>query len=213
MTKDFNNEEKISFTHEVKNEICLTEERNISSNLALLSAFIKVNGSLLLRDNDWVIQIKTENKKIAKLIFSLTKSIFKSECRIIVSEKKRFKTNGNNKIILLEITNNVKNMLETLQIYNEKIGFTMLPKYEFLQNPDVKRSYIAGTFLASGSVNSPYTSNYHLEVAINSLEHANLLVNQLSKFYINGKIIKRRNQIIVYLKKSEQIADFLRVVG
>lgn len=213
MSKDFNNEEKVSFTHEVKNEICLVEGRNISSNLALLSAFIKINGSLLLRGNDWVIQIKTENKKIAKLIFSLTKSIFKSECRIIISEKKRFKTTGNNKVILIEITNNVKNMLETLQIYSDKSGFTLLPKYEFLQNSEVKKDYIAGTFLASGSVNSPYTSNYHLEVAVNSFEHAELLVNQLNKFYIDGKIIKRRNQIIVYLKKSEQIADFLRVVG
>ena len=33
------------------------------------------------------------------------------------------------------------------------------------------------------------------------------------KFGLNAKIIKRRNRFVVYLKKSEEISDFLRIIN
>ena len=35
----------------------------------------------------------------------------------------------------------------------------------------------------------------------------------ISKFNLNPKIIKRRNRFVVYLKKSEEISDFLRIIN
>ena len=37
-----------------------------------------------------------------------------------------------------------------------------------VKNDDTISGYLAGAFLAAGSVNSPVTSNYHLEIALNS---------------------------------------------
>ncbi|MDD2434171.1 MAG: hypothetical protein PHW67_02790, partial [Bacilli bacterium] len=58
----------ISFTKEVKNEVSNLTERNVSENLALLSAFIKINSSLILRGKEWGLVIHGENQKTAKLI-------------------------------------------------------------------------------------------------------------------------------------------------
>ncbi len=205
--------EEVSFTKEVKNEIALTPERNVSESLALLSSFIKINGNLILRNNEWIIDIHSENQKIAKLIFSLVRKLFNADCKVKVSEKKHFKKAGNNVVVNIEISKGVKDILSTLKIYNDKEGFNAIPKQDFFGNNEIRRAYLAGAFLASGSVNSPRTSNYHLEVAVNSEQHAEFIINQLDRFYIEAKYIIRRNQVVVYIKKSEYIADFLRVIG
>lgn len=205
--------EEISFTKEVKNEIALISDRKQSESLALLSSFIKINGNLILRNNEWIIDIHSENQKIAKLIFTLVKSIFNADCQVKVSEKKHFKKVGNSTVVNIEISKGVKEMLKTLRVYDDINGFKTLPSKEYLKDVDNKRAYLAGCFLASGSVNSPKTSNYHLEVAVNSEDHALYIIKLLKNFDIEAKSLTRRNQIIVYLKKSEQIADFLRVIG
>ena len=38
-------------------------------------------------------------------------------------------------------------------------------------------------------------------------------VKLILKFELNAKIIKRRNVFVVYLKKSEEISDFLRIIN
>jgi cell division protein WhiA len=206
--------EQPSFASEVKAEICSRKDRGLEASIALLSGFIKVNGNLLVRDNNWVINIKTDNTKIAKLIYSLVKDIFKAEAQILISETNRFKKDKElNRSIIVEISTNVKDMLKTLEIYDEKSGFDNLPSNELLNSNELKREYITGSFLASGSVNSPNTSNYHLEVGTPNLEHANYIVDLLNKFYISSKVTTRRKQHIVYIKRSEAIGDFLKVVS
>jgi DNA-binding protein WhiA len=206
--------EQPSFASEVKAEICSRKDRNTNASLVLLSGFIKVNGNLVVRDHDWVINVKTDNTKIAKLIFSLAKDLFLAETQILISETNRFKKSKDmNRSIIVEISTNVKMMLKQLMIYDEKLGFNSLPNADFLNSNELKREYITGVFLASGSVNSPATSNYHLELATPSNEHANYIVELLKKFYINAKVTTRRNQFIVYIKRSEAIGDFLKVVS
>ena len=70
-----------------------------------------------------------------------------------------------------------------------------------------------GSFLASGSVNDPSSKHYHLEITTHSDKHADFLVKMISKFDLQPKIIKRRNVYVVYIKKSEEISDFLRIIN
>ncbi len=204
---------EISFTKEVKEEIAIINETNRDIIDALLSAFIKINGNLLLRNNNWVLSIKTENIKAAKLIIRLLKEYHQCEPNITISEKKKLRVNQDNKIIHAEISYGVKSLLETLQIYYPETGLKTLPSKEFLKNAEVQRAYLAGAFLAAGSVNSPSTSDYHLEIGVNDQDFADYIVKVMRKFYLTSKVIKRRNQAIVYLKRSDQIADFLKIVG
>ena len=65
----------------------------------------------------------------------------------------------------------------------------------------MKKAYLSGAFLAAGSVNSPITKNYHLEIAVNNNELAEYLLRQWKKFDLDGKIIKRRAQYVVYISR------------
>ncbi len=203
----------LSFTKEVKEEVALILERSTEESKVLLSAFLKINGNLLVRDNRFGLSIRTENKKIAKLLFQEIKKIFGIEARIIVSEKKRLKRRGDNTVIFLEIHQKVRMILEKLEIMNQAMGSPINPSYGFLKDTELAKHYLAGAFLASGSVNSPQTSNYHLEIGTSDEKYAQYLVRQMKRFYLDAKIVKRRNQFVVYLKRSEQIADFLRILS
>ena len=203
---------KISFTQQVKDEIAnieLTEQNHI---IALLSGFIKINGNLLLRNGHWVVKIKTENKKTARLIQKLIKSEFNLDTRIIFTEKKRLRVNQNNIIIVIEIIQSAQDLLSKLEIMGEE-GFDTLPSKNIIVDMECIRAYIAGCFLASGSINSPETTNYHFEIAVNDLDYGKFLIKLLSKFYISAKCIKRRNNYVVYVKRSEMIADILKMMG
>ena len=85
-----------------------------------------------------------------------------------------------------------------------------------MRNDDTISGYLAGAFLASGSINSPHTSNYHLEIALNSENFAKWLSKLFSKYQnsdIEPKIVKRREQFVIYFKKSDQISNFLIMIG
>ena len=71
-----NRHEEISFTKEVKEEITLLKRESIDERKALLSAFIKINGNILVRNGKLYISIKTENKKTARLIYGEIKKLY-----------------------------------------------------------------------------------------------------------------------------------------
>lgn len=201
-----------SFTRQVKNEVA-NIERNVSASLALLSAFLKINGNVIFKNSSARLVLQSESRKTARLILSLLRDIFHAECRVSIVEKKRFKNVGADSFVRVEVVKDVRNILRSLQLYNEKDRFQALPTYEFLRSYEAKRGYLAGAFLASGSVNSPATSNYHLEISTTDERQASVIVNQLRAFYLDGKTTVRRGKFVVYVKKSEQIADFLKAVG
>ena len=85
-----------------------------------------------------------------------------------------------------------------------------------VKNDDTISGYLAGAFLAAGSVNSPLTSNYHLEIALNSENYAKWLDKLFAKYKhsnIEPKITERREQYVLYFKKSDQISNFLIMIG
>jgi DNA-binding protein WhiA len=93
------------------------------------------------------------------------------------------------------------------------LGFHIIPDKKIFQKECCIRAYLAGAFLACGSVNNPETSNYHLEMSFAEEEYANFIAQLMNNFELNAKIIKRRNRYVVYLKSSEKIGDFLRAMG
>ncbi len=117
-----------------------------------------------------------------------------------------------NNIYVIRIKNKAMDILRDLEIMQED-GLKEHPSASIVRKECCARAYLSGAFLASGSVNSPMTSNYHLELVASSEPLAKYLLRQMHKFRMNAKYIKRRNQFVVYLKASDQISDFLKCVG
>ena len=198
---------KITFSQNVKNEIARETDFSSERKKALLSAYLRINGVILFKNKATSLKLKTDNSKVAKYIYVSLKNIY-SDFDIRLDFVKR----ANKKTIYEINIDDVDKLLEDLGVdyFEGKI-----PK-DIAYNDETIAGYLAGTFLASGSVNSPKTTNYHLEVSVNGENYAKWLQKLFGKYKkleLEPKIIKRRDKYVLYIKKSEQISNFLIVIG
>lgn len=200
----------MSFSEEIKNELISLKEESSQGRLAILAALIKINGNLKISNDTLEIVIKTENEKIAQFIIDMLHDEFSINPRVSY-----FKTNNlkKNPYFLISIHQRPLEILNVLEIF-DKDGLIEYPSKKLVNNSHTLICYLRGAFLASGSINHPQSSGgYHLEINCNEEEYAKYLALLLNRKYLNAKVCKRRNKYIVYLKRGETIADFLKLVG
>lgn len=198
---------KVSFTQKVKEELCSVPFSDEHLR-AFLAAFIKVNGSLSFGGGKSQILLRTENAKIAKFIYHSIDRIYGITPRFSYSKTMNFKKKISYSVIIDEGDYIVDDL--EISFIEGKISKNIVA------NDDMISGYVAGAFLAAGSVNSPKNSNYHLEVALNDENYAKWFSKLLLKYKgteFSPKIVKRRNNYVVYLKKSQQVVDFLSMIG
>lgn len=200
---------KNSFTSQVKEELVSNTYPSADRLRALLSAYIRINGSLVFRHKRTLLQLNMENAKIAQFIYKNINDIYNTKADLIVKEKKNF---SQSKSYMIEIDESSEEIMDDLEIsfMEGKISKNIV------KNDDTISGYLAGAFLAAGSVNSPVTSNYHLEIALNSENYAKWLAKLFAKYKnsnIEPKITTRRDQYVLYFKKSDQISNFLIMIG
>ena len=187
----------MSFTSRIKNEL-------VESELSKLEQVSELSGLLKNSvDNRSKLNITTENAAIARLIFNRLKNNY--DALIRVSVKKGYNYNKNY-IYGLEVYKNSELIIEDLSLN------TTIPNSYLIDDEDTKRAYIRGIFLACGSVNDPKTSQYHMEFSFDNEEYTNFINDMLDSYNLNSKILKRESRYIVYIKESERITDFLRII-
>ena len=200
---------KTSFTSQVKEELVTNSYPSSNRLRALLSAFIRINGSILFRNKKTLLQLNMENAKIGKFIYQTINDIYHTDVELIVKENQKFSKNKSYSILIDESSEGIMDDLE-ISFLEGKISKNIV------KNDDTISGYLAGAFLAAGSVNSPVTSNYHLEIALNSENYAKWLAKLFGKYKnsnIEPKITQRRDQYVIYFKKSDQISNFLIMIG
>jgi conserved hypothetical protein len=170
-----------------------------------------MNGSLSLQNHHFVLTAQTENAAIARRIFSLIKQKYGMESELLVRKKMKLKKNNQYLVRLKHDTNKVLTDLDILDESGLSIN-TDVPE-EVLNEDQRMRSYLRGAFLATGSVNNPETSRYHLEIYSLYETHNEGIAQMMNYFHLNARTTKRRNGYIVYLKEAEKIADFLQLIG
>ncbi|MCH5180648.1 MAG: DNA-binding protein WhiA [Erysipelotrichales bacterium] len=199
--------EKQSFTSRVKEEVASQLFEGVKLR-ALLSSFSKINGKLVIENNETKIVLQTENAKIAKFIFLAFQTRYNISPRFAYRRSMHF----NKKIVYhIIIENKVEEILEDLEMLSYE-GNTK----SFVRSEESLAGFVTGAFLASGSVNNPESSNYHLEISTNDEDLTNYIMNVIKRVRLvefTPKMIKRRNQYVVYLKKGEQIANLLVLIS
>ena len=200
---------KSSFTSQVKEELVNNTYPSNDRLRALLSAYIRINGSLVFRHKSTLLQLNMENAKIAQFIYKNINDIYKTNAELVVKERNNL---NKSKSYMIEIDESSEEIMSDLEIsfLEGKISKNIV------KNDDTISGYLAGAFLAAGSVNSPITSNYHLEIALNSENYAKWLAKLFARYKnsnIEPKIATRRDQYVIYFKKSDQISNFLIMIG
>lgn len=198
----------MSFASDVKNEVA---QKVMSGNdaRAELSALIQMCSSLSLSSTRGLTLLVTvENAAVARRIYTLVRERYETDIELYVKKKMNLRKN---RIYGMRILSRAADILKDLGIYSSR-GLREAPLAKIVQTDNNARAYLAGAFLASGSVNSPDTTSYHLEITVNSPEHAAFIISLLDRFAITGKTVSRRQKQIVYVKAAEKIADFLRII-
>ena len=202
-------EEIISFTNEIKNEITANINLDTEMKRSLLAAFIRVNGTIKFKNKNEYLILRTENAKVAKFIYSLIKDLYE-DVVVSFSFRKTMKFYKATEY-LVNIINGGTTIFSSLDInlLESKIN------QELINKEDKIRGFLMGLFLACGSCNSPKTSNYHFEFYVSDENLAKNILKIISKIkssQFDFKLTKRRNNFVIYLKKSDQISNFLAFV-
>ena len=168
-----------------------------------------MNGSLGLSNHRFILNVQTENPATARRIYSLLKQFYDVESELLVRRKMKLKKNN---LYIVRLNKGSDYVLKDLDILD---GFQLKETVplDFLDDDAKVRSYLRGAFLATGSVNNPETSSYHLEIYSLYEDHNQTICEMMNRYGLNARTAKRRSGYITYLKEAEKIADFLSLIG
>ncbi len=192
----------MSFSGNAKGEIC----RSSPSKKCCAAAFCF---GILLYCNTCTsekIKIVTECPEFAQMLPKLFKKAFGVEFDQITGE------NSGKRTFLIEDAEKLSVILETFG-FDPLQTFALHVNLPAVEEDCCKISFLRGAFLAGGSVTDP-EKGYHLEMS--STHHSvvretNALAQEVLQFY--PKLANRGGGSVLYLKQSEQISDFLTLLG
>ena len=188
----------MSFTSIVKTEISkLTFGK--AEIISELSAILKNIGVI-----DKTIKITTENASLARKIFSEIKEMYNVSSKITVRRGYNF---NKTYLYILDVHDKINDIIIDLDLEHA------IPSSYLVDDISLKKAYLRGIFLSTGSINDPKKSRYHLEFVVDSEEYANFISSLLNEFFLNSKVIKRENKYMIYIKEAEKIGDFLRITN
>ncbi|GAJ25911.1 cytoplasmic protein [Liquorilactobacillus sucicola DSM 21376 = JCM 15457] len=198
----------MSYASEVKKELT-TLDVHFANAKAELMALIRMNGSLSIAQHHFILNVQTENPAIARRIYTLLKKFYEVESELLVRRKMKLKKNNLYIVRLKKGSELVLNDLDILEGLHIKNSVPL----NFLNDDAKVRSYLRGAFLATGSVNNPEKSRYHLEIYSLYEEQNDMICNLINRYQLNARKTERRSGYITYLKEAEKIADFLSLIG
>lgn len=192
----------MSFTSIVKNEISKLDCEK-SEFISELCGFL-INSEI----NETSIKIMTENASVARRYFKMIKDLYNLIPKITVRRQYNF---NRGHAYILEYKDNVKQLLEdTSLLKNDNIN--NIPDKYIISGDEEVKSYLRGVFLSCGSINDPKTSRYHLEFLLKNEGQAVLVNELLNRLDLKSKMLHRTKGYMVYIKESERISDFLRMM-
>lgn len=199
----------MSFSSDVKKELSNIDV-DICCMKAELYTIIKFRSTIMISRGNLEVEIVTTLNSTARRIVNLFKKIYNVNLEILAfyKEKLDYKVRYN-----LKLQENGTYILKDLGIIDENYRIIEDINCSLFEKECCKISAIRGAFLIQGSINDPAKNEYHLEIVGANLSDATFLKNILEEVNIFSKIIERKKGYVLYIKKAEQIADFLRFTG
>ncbi len=194
----------MSFTSNIKNEIANIQYSE-SENMSELSAILNIGAKIF----DDRFEIFTENVSVARRIYSLIKETYHVD---IEMDNSGVNSLRKNRLVLLTVKEKIDMILNDLSILSDgKRRYT--PSSYLIDEIKDRQAYLRGIFMICGSINDPKTSRYHAEFVIYHEETANFANDLLNELNFKSKVLKRNGSYMVYIKESEKISDFIKMLN
>lgn len=196
----------MSFAHSVKKEVNVTEY-SLDEVKAFLHGYILLKGEITIANKQVSLIFRSTSLQITKTVIQALKQAYGID--IGISKVTKSKLNKQSQYIIT-ITDEARDVLSDLHLSDDGYFLNDYVSKEFDEN---SAKVITGMFLAKGSINDPSKLYYHLEIVAPTTEIASYLVDRLDELGISAHIISRTKGEVVYIKRSEDIGDFLKLIG
>lgn len=205
----------MTFSSITKNEISKLVINNKCCQLALLSALIKMTGTVQIHGVNRIgVRLSTENASIARMLFSLLKSCFEINTRVVVRKNRNLKKN-NNYTLYIDPDMGSHEVLKATGILQEgdkglRLNYKL--PHHLIKKACCRKAYLRGVFLGGGSISDP-EKTYHLELVTNNEDFAEDIKELLNHYELGAKVVVRKGNYVVYIKEGEHIVNFLNIIG
>lgn len=204
----------MSFSSKVKKELAGHVSNAVHCRIAELAALISMCGSVMIdEENHYAIRIRTETEPTAEKIRTLLWKTFHINTEITVRDN-AYSRVGKTYTLTVKDNQEAIKILQATKLINDagdiEENFSLTNNI-LIKKDCCKRAFIRGAFMAAGSISDPNKS-YHFEIKCNSKKKAEQLINLLKKYDIEGKMVARKGNYVVYLKEGEGIVDVLNVM-
>lgn len=193
----------MSFSYETKNELCRLPVQK------LCCARAEAYGILLYCNtfNASEIRIVTENPQLAARLPKLFHRAFGVR---FDRQPEPEQTEGKRVFQILE-QEKLDQIINTLG-YDPRQSLVLHVNFALLEDACCRGAFLRGAFFGGGSVTDP-EKRYHLEMTTSHLQVSREMEVLLRECGYPPKNIARNGSFITYFKQSDQIEDFLTLVG
>ncbi|MDR3271138.1 MAG: DNA-binding protein WhiA [Peptococcaceae bacterium] len=200
----------MSFSVSTKEELARLTDLKPCCELAELAALVRMDGMLQISVRQkYVLNVGTENASVARRIYRLAKDLLQAQAEIVVRRKLHLRKNNS---YMVKISLRGIDDLRRIGLIDENMQILLGIEKHLIKHRCDQKAYLRGAFMAGGSMNSPEGA-YHLEIITHHEQHAQALCRLLNRFMLGAKIRVRKHKYVVYLKGSDQIVDFLGIIG
>jgi DNA-binding protein WhiA len=203
----------MSFSSQVKDEISRIPLDDKCCLLCELAAIIRIGGFFSLqKDGYHQVSLSTENASLARRIFINAIHAFDFHPSVITKKSRKLKKH-NLYVLTMKGSFATRMALGDMGLVEVADAMGVFNPIESIAgNECCIRSYLRGAFMIGGSLSQP-EKGYHLEMVSANRKEVTDISAMMGRYGIRGKVILRRNTYVCYIKESENIVDFLNVIG
>ena len=204
----------MNFVDKIKKEILSKPIKETHCKKAFIAGLIRGSGVLYEKDGELGLEFKVFDEQTAMTLTTSFYELFDYEIReVTVSEGQNNKTK-----FYLNISGEkgveILTELGVLITDEEGVGVDLKFFGDLTKKECCLRAFIRGLFVATGSCTLPNendnsSTSYHLEISFSHHGPALETSSKLAEYGIMTKIVKRRENYIIYIKSAEEIKDFL----
>ncbi|WP_341833759.1 DNA-binding protein WhiA [Candidatus Phytoplasma asteris] len=196
----------MSFNIKIKEEIACQKFLHIE-NFFELTALLHFGCELEKNHQKTLLWFQTKSIKIARRFLILIKTFYPDTNSFLMTSKEY--NLPHLKSIHVGIEKDIPLILEKHHFFTQNSS-VFLP---LIKSQKSKKAFLRGIFLCIGFVNDPKKTNYHLEFFHKDSNKIELIKTLMLHFGLNAKQINHKKGFLVYLKESQMIIDFLRLIG
>ena len=196
----------MSFAREVKKELLGIDNLNCCQN-AVFAGILHLLADVSISIGSLNISIKSPINSVIRYLLPIFKHKYNLDGELSYKLENGLKSQKYYYLKYRQVSNDILSEYHLLPLDS------FMATDELFDNECCKSAFVRGCFIAKGSINDPKKSNYHLEIMFKKIESANLVKQFLEENDVKSNVIQKKNQYLLYIKKSEEISKFLAYVG